>query len=180
MDDRASGTFLASRAAVARRSAAGAIVEDGVLAGAVGAAVVALWFLVLDVVHGAAFFTPSLLGSVLFQGRSPEDITSVDPAMVFAYTGLHGLLFIGAGLVITWMFSQFERNPQFGMVLLLLFLLFEAIVMGLEFSIMPRLVGALGTWAVGLANLLAAVAMFWFLLRRRPEAFAKLRKGWNE
>ncbi len=78
------------------------------------------------------------------------------------------------------MFWLFEQNPQFGMVLLLLFLLFESVVLGLEVSIAPHLVGALGTWAVGVANLFAAVAMFWFLLRRRPAAFARLRAGWSE
>ena len=100
--------------------------------------------------------------------------------MIFAYTGLHGVLFLAAGLVIAWMFSQFEENPQFGIFLLLLFLLFESILLAFEVSMVPRLVGAMGTWAVGLANLLSAVAMFWFLLRRRPEALERLKAGWRE
>jgi hypothetical protein len=78
------------------------------------------------------------------------------------------------------MFAQFERNPQFGWVLLLLFLLFESILFGFEVAVFPSLVGALGAFAVGLANLLAAVGMFWFLLRRHPQAAARLRASWNE
>jgi hypothetical protein len=157
-----------------------AILEDGVLSGIVGALVVALWFLIFDLARGLPFHTPSLLGSVLFLGKSVEQATSVDATMVFAYTGLHGFLFLLAGAAVAWMFAQFERNPQFGLVLLLLFLLFEAVIFGFEVTIVPALVGALGAWAVGLANLLAAVAMFWFLLIRHPGSMARLRAGWDE
>jgi hypothetical protein len=156
------------------------IVEDGVLAGIIGAAAVAFWFLVLDSVRGHPFFTPSLLGSVVFQGLEVEAVTSVSTVMVFAYTGLHGLLFLIAGAVLAWMVSEFEENPQIGLVLLLLFVLFEAVIFGLEVTIVPNLVGALGAWAVALANLLAAVAMFWFLLMRHPNAVARLRESWND
>lgn len=160
-----------------RESVGAAILEDGVLAGLVGAIAVAIWFLVLDVFHGAPFSTPSLLGSAVFLG---EPVETTDPIMVFAYTGMHGLLFLLAGVTLAWMVLQFERNPQFGTVLALLFLLFEAIVFGLEVTVVPQLVGAIGAWAVLVANLLSAVAMFWFLLRRRPEAIGRLRAAWDE
>ncbi len=162
------------------RGGAGSIVEDGVVTGLVGGSVVAVWFLLLDFARGVPFFTPSLLGSALFQGRGVEETTAISATMVFAYTGLHGVLFLIAGLVIAWMFSQFERNPQLGLVLLLLFLLFESIVLGLEVTIVPQLVGALGTWSVAVANLLSAITMFWFLLRRHPDSFSRLKAGWSE
>jgi hypothetical protein len=162
------------------RNTTWAILEDATLSGIAGAAIVALWFLVLDAVRGQPFFTPNLLGSALFLGRGVEEVRSVSALIVFAYTGLHGLLFLVAGTAITWMFSLVERNPQFGLVLLLLFLLFQSILFGFEVTIVPHLVGALGAWAVGIANLLAAAGMFWFLLRRRPEVMVRLREGWNE
>ena len=170
----------ASRSVVVPRSGARVVVEDGALAGLVGATAVALWFLLLDFVRGAPFATPSLLGSVMFAERTVESVTAISVPMIFAYTGLHGLLFLIAGLILAWMVSQFERNPQIGMVLLLLFITFESILLGLEVSVVARLVGARGTWAVALANLLSAVVMFWFLLRRRPEAIARLREGWTD
>jgi hypothetical protein len=164
-------------AAPPRSGVAATILEDGVLAGLIGAVVVAVWFLILDTIHGTPFYTPSLLGQATFLGG---EFVAVDPIMVFAYTGMHGMLFLLAGVTLAWMVLQFERNPQFGMVLLLLFLLFESILFGLEVTIVPQLVGALGAWAVLVANLTSAVAMFWFLLRRRPEALARLRAAWNE
>jgi len=166
-------------AAIDQTSAAAVILEDGVLAGLIGAGIVAVWFLVLDAIHGTLFYTPSLLGGVVFLGI-PIDQIKPDPILVFAYTGMHGLLFLVAGVTLAWMVLQFERNPQVGMVFLLLFVLFESIVFGLEVTVVPQLVGALGTWAVMIANLLSAIAMFWFLLRRRPEALARLKAAWND
>lgn len=157
-----------------------AVVEDGVLAGMIGATVVAIWFLLFDSLLHEPFYTPSLIGSVIFLGKDVSEVTAVNTTMVFAYTGIHGALFLIAGTAIAWLFSLIERNPQFGLVLLLLFLLFESVIFGFEVAIVPMLVGALGAWAVGLANLLAAIAMFWFLLRRRPKAMASLRAGLEE
>ena len=153
------------------------VTEDGILTGIIGAFLVALWFLIFDFARGQPFFTPSLIGSVIFLGVDVEAVTTVDYTMVFAYTGIHGFLFLFAGMIVAWMFVQFERNPQFGMVLLLLFLLFEFVLFGFEVTIVPNLVGALGAWAVALANLLSAFGMFWFLLRRHPEAWEQLRKA---
>jgi len=157
-----------------------AIVEDGVLAGITGASVVALWFFLFDAIGGKPFWTPSLIGSVLFLGKRVEEVTSVNATIVFAYSGLHGAAFLLVGTAIAWMFSLVERNPQFGLVMVLLFVLFQSVIFGFEVTIVPSLVGALGAWAVAVANLLSAVAMFWFLLIRRPEAMSRLRAGWNE
>ena len=157
------------------------IVENGVVAGMIGASVVAAWFLILDLVtRGVPFFTPSLLGSIIFAGLTPEQVTGLSGAAIFAYTGLHGILFLGAGITVAWMFSQFERNPQVGVVLLLLFVTFEAILWGVGVSIIPALAGAVGAWAIVVANVASAVAMFAFLLRRHPHALERLRQAWSE
>jgi hypothetical protein len=157
-----------------------ATIEDGVLCGIAGAAIVAVWFLFIDVARGQPFFTPSLLGSVLFLGTNVEEVTGVNWVLVFAYTGLHGVLFLLAGGIIAWILAIVGRNPQFGLVLVLVFLLFQSVLFGLEVTLVPELVGALGASAVASANLFAAVGMFWFLLHRRPEVMVRLRESWNE
>jgi hypothetical protein len=172
-------------AAVPRESALPDIVwriaENGTLAGMIGAGVVAVWFFVLDLVtRHMPFYTPSLLGSIVFAGQTPEEITGLSGAAIFAYTGLHGILFLASGLLLAWMFSQFERNPQVGFVLLLLFITFEAILWGVGVSMIPALAGAVGAWAILVANLASAAAMFAFLLRRHPQAMERLRQAWNE
>jgi hypothetical protein len=157
-----------------------AIVENGILAAILGAAVVAVWFLLLDLItRGLPFYTPSLLGSIIFAGKEASEVTGVDEVAVFAYTGLHGILFLGAGTMLALMFSQFERNPQVGMILLLLFITFEAILWGVGVSIIPELAGAVGAWAIVIGNVSSAAAMFTFLLRRHPGALESLRNTWQ-
>jgi len=156
------------------------VIEDGVLTGVAGAAVVAAWFFILDTARGQMLFTPSLLGSVMFLGQSPDEVVTVNGFIVFAYTGLHGVLFLMAGLALAGMFAIFEHNPQFGIILLLLFLFFELILFSFAAVIFPNLMGALGAVAVASGNLFAAIAMFWFLIRRHPTALTQLRLAWHE
>ena len=162
------------------RDRAVSVIEDGILTGVTGALVVAAWFFILDTARGQMLFTPSLLGSVVFLGQSPDQVISVNGFIVFAYTGLHGVLFLMAGLALAWMFGMFEHNPQFGIILLLLFLLFESILFSFAAAIFPNLMGALGAVAVASGNLFAAIAMFWFLIRRHPAALTQLRLAWHE
>jgi hypothetical protein len=156
------------------------LAEEGVLAGIIGATVVAVFFFFIDALQGQPLHTPSLLGSVLFLGQTAEDVTAINPTIVFAYTGVHVLLFLVAGVGVAWMVSQFDRNPQFAFILVLVFLLFQAVVFGLEVSMVPSLVGALGAGIVAVANILAAVAMFAYLLRLHPEAMRQLRESWQD
>ncbi len=156
------------------------VIEDGILTGVAGAAVVAAWFFILDMARGHMFFTPSLLGSVVFLGQGPEQAIAVNGFIVFAYTGLHGVLFLMVGLALASMFAIFEHNPQFGIILLLLFLLFESILFSFAAAIFPNLMGALGAVAVASGNLFAAIAMFWFLIRRHPATLTQLRLAWHE
>jgi len=173
-------TSEASLQARATQGRVSSVLEDGILTGTLGAVVVALWFLILDTARGQIFYTPSLLGSVLFLGQSPDEAITINGFIVFAYTGLHGVLFLMAGLALAWMFSMFERNPQFGIIILLLFLLFESIIFSAEAAIFPTLVGAMGSLTVAAGNLFAAVAMFLFLVRRHPTALGQLRRAWHE
>jgi hypothetical protein len=174
--DSPAATSTSELAALAWR-----IVENGILAGMIGASTVAIWFLILDLLtRGMPFFTPSLLGSILFAGQTPEQVTGLSGAAIFAYTGVHGILFLCAGTVLAWMFVQFERNPQVGLLLLLLFITFEAILWGVGVSMIPALAGAVGAWAILVANVASAVVMFAFLLRRHPQAVERLRQAWEE
>jgi hypothetical protein len=58
--------------------------------------------------------------------------------------------------------------------------LFESIVFAFAAAIFPNLMGALGAVAVASGNLFAAIAMFWFLIRRHPTALTQLKLAWHE
>ena len=163
------------------RSRAAAIAEDGLFAGALGGLTVAVFFLIVDVLEGRPLFTPSLLGSVLFLGERAEAVSRVDIPMVFAYTGVHFAIFVAVGMAAAFMVSEFETNPPVGVVLLLLFICFEAGFFGVTFGVAPGVIGVLGAWLVGVANLLAAGAMAAYLLWwSHPNAFRSLDRVWEK
>jgi hypothetical protein len=164
-----------------QRSRASVIAEDGLFSGALGALTVAVFFLIIDTLKGQPLFTPSLLGSVLFLGENASNVGGVHIPMVFAYTGVHFAVFVLAGMAAAFMVSEFEANPPLGMVLLLLFICFEAGFMGAAVGLAPEVIGLIGTWLVVIANLLAAAVMAGYLLWwSHPQAFKSLDQVWED
>lgn len=155
--------------------------EDGFVSGVIGGAVVALFFLVVDSIQGQPFYTPTLLGSLLLGGKSVAEVDGASAPMVISYTAVHMAAFIAAGMAAAWGVSEFERRPHLGVVLVLLFVCFEAGFMGFAFAFAPRIVPTLGGGLVALANLLAAGAMAAYLLYlRHPRALASLNHVWDD
>src|SRR5207302_808644 len=84
--------------AAARRS----VLREGVVAGLIGAVVVAVWFLFFDLARGRPFLTPGLLGGAVFRGTTTPIGLEITVANVLGYTLIHGLAFIGAAVVALW------------------------------------------------------------------------------
>src|SRR5262249_310182 len=81
-----------------------------------GAAAVAVWFLLYDLVPGVPFRTPALLGAVLFHGlRDTADLV-ISPRPVIEYTILHGIAFIAYGIALAGLFAlaDSDRRVVFG------------------------------------------------------------------
>jgi hypothetical protein len=156
------------------------ILEDGFFAGMLGASLVALWYLVLDMLAGRPFFTPALLGSVLFRGVSDAAGVVVQPSIVAWYTALHFVTFLVIGIVASWLATQFERFPAVGIAIMFLFVLFESFFFFFALAIGKNLLGTLGLWTIAVANLLAAAGMAGYLWYRHPQAIRNLRKVWDE
>ena len=85
------------------------ILREGTIAGLLGAAAVAIWFLIFDTLRGKPFLTPAILGSAVFYGV--KDPTGLDPTLgpVLGYTVLHGLAFIAFGIVAASLMAVSER-----------------------------------------------------------------------
>jgi hypothetical protein len=162
------------------RSLASQVLEDGFFVGVIGAAIVALWYLVLDTIAGRPLFTPSLLGSILFRGASDVSHVSIDPAIVAWYTAVHVLAFLAVGLVASWLATQFEKFPAVGIAMLFLFVIFEAAFFFFAIAVGRNLLGVLGVWTVAVANLLAAGAMAAFLWWRHPGAVRGIERIWRD
>lgn len=83
-------------------------VGQGIVAGLLAGAAVALFFLVLDVAAGELFRTPSHLAAAVF-GEAPADVGSV---LIVLFTGLHLAVFagLGAGAVVLFRWAELPQN----------------------------------------------------------------------
>ncbi len=144
--------------------------RDGIIAGLLGAASVAIWFLVLDVLGGKPLLTPTLLGMALFRRRADADLLHTIPVsldLVVMFTLADILVFVVIGVVTALLLTVAGQHPGFVFGLLLLFVLesgFNAAAAVFAEPVLRML-----SWpSVFVANLLAAAAMSgYFWLRRR-------------
>ena len=144
------------------------VLREGVVAGCIGAAVVAVWFLVFDLARGKPLQTPALLGALVFYGVNNPTGLEIAPGPILGYTALHGLAFIAFGIVAASLIDASEREPALVIAVVILFACFETLFLAVEGALGKSIVGALVWWAVLIGNFLAAAAMLWyFLLRHR-------------
>jgi hypothetical protein len=153
--------MLATMAARAERS----VLREGVIAGLIGAATVAVWFLVFDIARGKPFLTPALLGNAVFYGVNTPIGLQVTLGPILGYTLLHGLAFIAFGVIASAIMAVSEREPTLFVAFVILFGCFEAFFFGVVGAFGQSMMGALVWWAILVGNLLASVAMLWYLLR---------------
>jgi hypothetical protein len=144
------------------------IVREGLVAGVVGAAAVAAWFLVVDLARGQPLFTPGALGSALFLGASDVAAVEVTVWTVVGYSFFHFLAFAAVGLVASVIVSEAEKAPPLILGAILLFVVFEALFLGLLAIVAEFLLGPLAWWSIALGNLLAVVAMGFYLWKKHP------------
>jgi hypothetical protein len=152
------------------------ILYDAFYSGGIGGSVVALFFLLVDLIQGQALFTPSLMGSVLFEGAAAADVVDVSLAAVAYYTLLHFVVFCVLGFIVAFLVHEVELHAKHPiLVLLAAFVLFEAAFFVAAAVLMPGVVARVGPGSIALANLLAAAGMTIFLLREhRPDVWSKV------
>lgn len=155
------------------------VLREGVIAGLIGATVVAVWFLIYDIARGHAFLTPGLLGGMVFRGTDlPVGLApSVGP--VLGYTVIHGLAFIAFGVIAATMMAASEREPALFVGFVILFACFEVFFFAVLGAVGQSLRGALVWWAVLVGNLLASFAMLWYLFRAHRALPRTLVGSWG-
>lgn len=141
------------------------ILYDGIHCGALGGVVVALFFFVIDAIGGEGFFTPSLMGAVLFEGATASEWSGARLDLVAKYSVVHFGVFGALGMAVSFFVHEVElhmRNPAevFGLA----FVAFEVLFFMAAFVLMPGVIGVLGAGRLFVVNLLAAGAMGLFML----------------
>ena len=151
---------------------------DGIVAGTIGAATIALWFLILDTIKGRPLYTPSVLGSVLFKPGVPLPSPESVPAsfeLVLVYTWVHWLVFCVIGGAASLLLGAAERRPDAGFGILLLFVIFEFGFLVGAMLFAEAILRAIAWQEILLGNLLAAAGMGAFLWHRHPQVMKIIR-----
>ncbi len=144
---------------------------EGVVAGLIGAATIAIWFFILDLYNGRPFYTPSVLGAALSLSGIVRD-PATDPIsmeLVVFYTWVHVLVFCVIGGLVAKLLSLAERDLNFGFGILLLFVIFEFGFVAAAMIFAQPILRALAWPAVLVGNLLAAGAMVVYFWRHHPK-----------
>jgi len=143
---------------------------EAFLAGALGAFVVAVFFLLVDVAAGRPLWTPFVLGSALFLDRLPTAGTPIDLVIVAGYTAVHGLTFLTFAAIAAF---QLDTDPRprasvarAAWIAALLFLAFELCFFVFAQTFVRATLETLGMGRITVANALASVAMTALLVTR--------------
>jgi hypothetical protein len=144
---------------------------EGVVAGLIGAATIALWFFILDLYNGRPFYTPNVLGAAMSLSGAVRDSATVPISMelVLFYSWIHALVFCVIGGLAAKLLSLAERDLHFGFGILLLFVIFEFGFVAAAMIFAEPILRALAWPAVLVGNLLAAAAMALYFWRHHPK-----------
>ncbi len=143
-------------------------VREGIVAGIIGATVVAVWFLIVDGIAGNVLFAPAALGSAFFFGATSAAQVTVDFTTVAGYTLIHYVAFIIVGLVAAAVVRGTEDSPPLVLALALLFVVAETLFVGLVAIAANWILGTFAWWAIAVGNILAAVSMGAYLWKTHP------------
>ncbi|MFQ5690982.1 MAG: hypothetical protein ACE5HQ_12010 [Gemmatimonadota bacterium] len=152
------------------------VLQEGLVAGLIGYATIALFYFVVDIARGRPlFFTAALLGRTVSGGSGSAAEVVVAPGPVFAYNGIHLLAFLFIGLAVAWLVFELELHPVFWYVVFFLLLggFFMSLVIML--AVAERLAELIPWWSVLGANLLTAAAMGMYLHAAHRRLWRELR-----
>jgi len=153
------------------------VMYEGMIAGLIGYVAVVIFVGALDLIGGRALFqTPSLLGQILIGGFGDPTPGTVVAGPVFAFNGIHLLVFLAIGMGASWIVNEIELHPiiWYGaffaiMSVVLISFMVLAFVGQASAGLLPRfpLIGA---------NALAAVAIALYLHRVHPKLGQQVRE----
>lgn len=146
-----------------------AVYIEGIIAGAIGAGILAIWFLIIDTVNGRPLYTPTLLGSALFRSNHAVWELQTIPVSVeitLMYTWVHLLVFAVLGGLASRLLLYAESHSNLGFAIILLFVVFEFGFVSVAFLAAEPILGLLAWPAVLAGNLLSAAGMAGYLFYR--------------
>jgi hypothetical protein len=145
------------------------IIGEGTDVGLIGGLAVAVWFLILDIIAGHPFQTPSLLGQVVLFGDPTPDTHQLVFGAILFYTAFHFIVFALIGMGLTALVHWGTENSVVRYAFVPVFLVLEFLFWGLLEVLSERTSELFPFWAVVCANTLASLSMGLYLWRRHPD-----------
>jgi hypothetical protein len=152
------------------------LLREGLFAGIVGAATVAAWFLVIDLVQGRPLATPSVLGQVILYGITEPVLSPPQSGPIIAYTLLHFGAFVLFGIVATQLVHLALTSPLARFGLMILAVCFEVFFLIMTYAVFKATSSLFPWWSVLGANTLSLLAMGYYLKRNHPGLREEYRK----
>ena len=154
------------------------IIIDGAVAGIIGAIVVAVWFLIFDVIRGHALETPALLAATLLHGSHAHDLHHGLKLLALEYSLIHFCAFIAFGITGGLLLEACETESSLVFSLAIVFVAFEVFFIAVVLFLGPNVAAELTWWGIIVGNLLATAAMLSYFLWRHPALARHLLGGW--
>lgn len=148
------------------------VLWEGLVAGLLGYATVVVFVGATDLVGGDGFFhTVQALGA-------PLAGISSGPAPVFAYNGVHLLVFLAMGFLVAWAVMETERHPEvwYLYVFFLVFVFFYQLFFAAIYTVVGGVAWDLPWLRIIVASLLAVVVMGAYLSRSHPRLARRVRE----
>jgi hypothetical protein len=155
------------------------IEREALSVGMLAAAAVAGFYAAFDQLAARGpLYTVNLLGLTLFRGVRDPAIRQlpilIDRAAILWYTGIHLVLSVVIGFVVTRLIAQAEREPsQTRLMLGLIAAGFALTILAIGYLTAPMR-DLLPWWSIVLANSAAVVVVAAYLRRRHPELAGRM------
>jgi hypothetical protein len=140
----------------------------GVMTGAIGALIVAVWFFIVDTAGGQPFHTPNLLGRIFFRADLSPGAPGIVPEVVLGYTVLHFVFFVLMGMGLTLLVHLASRNIALRMGVWIGLVVAFGLFAGLMYMLAAATGERLSPWTTVSGSLLGVLGMAGYLWRQYP------------
>src|SRR5258708_4840270 len=151
---------------------------DGAIAGIIGAVVVAVWFLIFDLIRGHALEPPALLAATILHGSHSHEVHHGLALLALEYSLIHFGAFITFGIAGGLLLEACETESSLLFSLVIFFVAFEVFFIAVVLFLGPNVMAELTWWGIIVGNLLATAAMLSYFFWRHPALAFNLLGGW--
>jgi hypothetical protein len=153
------------------------ITREGTITGALGGALVALWYLFFDIASGHPLRTPTLLGEMVFNGDFAPPVGPIVPEAVAGMTVVHFLVFALFGMCLTFLVHLSVRIPAWRMGVWIGLVVGFGLFCGVTYMVTTASQHELPAWSVIGGTLVGFAGMAWYLWRRHPRLEQTFREA---